>query len=126
MPLEIKNASDGLRGLSRPILRLGSLGRGASFWRGLGDGGRAPWWGGLAEFLPSAFSSMGEMSLRSELRGWMPLTVDMDDILEWPPDCDDDAYEDRLLWLSENLCFGDLGLPDVEVAASLFKKLGLG
>jgi len=68
---------------------------------------------------------MGEMSLRSELRGWIPLTVDMDDIRECPPDCDDDAYEDRLLWLSENLCFGDLGLPEAEVAASLFKKLGL-
>lgn len=38
---------------------------------------------------------------------WEPLRVDIDDILECPPDCKEDAYkEDRLLWLSESLCFG--------------------
>jgi hypothetical protein len=124
----IKKASDGLRDRSRLMLRLGNLGRGTSLWRGPGDGGRMPWRWGLAELLPSIFSSMGamaEISLSSELRGWMPLTVDMDDIRECPPDCEEDAYEERLLWLSENLCLGDLGLPDPEVSASLFRKLGL-
>jgi hypothetical protein len=40
---------------------------------------------------------------------WKPLMVDMDDILEWPPDCEDDVYDEKLLWLSENLCLGDFG-----------------
>lgn len=44
--------------------------------------------------------------------GCIPPTVDIDEILEWEKEVDEDAYEDRLLWLPENLCRGDLGLPD--------------
>jgi len=45
-------------------------------------------------------------------------TVENDDILECPPDCVDGEYDDRLLWLSENLWLGDLGLPIGEVGVS--------
>jgi hypothetical protein len=55
----------------------------------------------------------------------MPLTVDKDDIREWQPDLDDDAYEDKLLWLSENLCFGELGLCDTPRDSCSLTKLGL-
>jgi hypothetical protein len=55
-------------------------------------------------------SDFSGTSLNMGAKAWMPLTVDMDEIREWHPDLDDDVYDDKLLWLSENLCFGDCGL----------------
>ena len=39
-----------------------------------------------------------------------PLTVDIDENLEWFAECMDEANDERLLRLSENLCFGDIGV----------------
>lgn len=41
---------------------------------------------------------------------WNPLTVDMDENLECEAEFADEVYDDRLLWLSENLCLRDSGL----------------
>lgn len=43
---------------------------------------------------------------------WNPLTVDMDENLECVVELTDDVYEERLLWLSENLCLRDSGLAE--------------
>ena len=50
----------------------------------------------------------------------------MEDNLEWSPDCDDEAYDEKLLWLSECLCCGDPGVDEfVSCDAFSAKKLDL-
>lgn len=56
---------------------------------------------------------------------WTIPTVEKDDILEWPPDCEEGANDERLLWLSENPCLTDLGLPAGETRGGRSRKLGL-
>lgn len=64
---------------------------------------------------PPAFSSMEWISPTLLLFPECTIpTVEKDDIREWHPDCVDGAYDERLLWLSENLCLVDLGLPEGE------------
>ena len=41
---------------------------------------------------------------------WNPLTVDMEENRECEAELADDVYDDKLLWLSENLCLSDSGL----------------
>jgi hypothetical protein len=93
----------------------------------LGDGGWiSPIAGALIEGCRSAnFISRGGISFNNELKEPIPLTVDMDEILEWHPDCDDDVYDERLLWLSENLCFGAWGKPPAICSSSSRRKFGL-
>lgn len=66
----------------------------------------------------SDFSSMDGISPIIVLGGGAMLMVEKDDILEWHPDCVEGEYDERLLWLSENLCLGDLGLPMGEMGPS--------
>lgn len=99
VPRVIRIASDGLDGL------LGSLSPASSSAEGdvavLGDWDRSSSDGGTESICwasPSLVSNEG-ISFSNELKGCTPpLTVDMDEILEWHPECIvEDVYEERLL-----------------------------
>jgi hypothetical protein len=57
--------------------------------------------------------SRADMSVNISGVVWKPLSVESDENLECVAESTDDgAYDEKLLWLSENLCFGDLGLAE--------------
>lgn len=82
---------------------------------------------------PESLLSVGVDSEPYELSGWYSLTVDNDEMREWDREWhelveDMVVYDDMLLRLSEDLCFGDLGLVEpAELSAGVDSGMkGLG
>jgi hypothetical protein len=96
-PLVMRIASEGLCGLAGSLGPSSPVGE-ASIGAGmavLGDRGMPS---ALSCWCSASLVSKVGMSFSMAVKGWWPLTVDMEDIREWHPDWrDEEAYEDKLL-----------------------------